>query len=160
MHNIQQIAERSSTRFMVELDDVQMFAPDLVKDIVQNTKRYVSMFGAAIDELLPPIPRAIGAMGDTVDDVLRATRIANLDRNPEVAGSGEPLSAEALKKFLPPQLLRRYEVRFSPLSSTKPVALRGISATEIGKLVSAQCIVLRASDVKPLIEVAAYSWYV
>jgi DNA replication licensing factor MCM7 len=157
---LHEVATRATARFLIDLDDVQMFAPDLVKDIMQNAKRYTSIFCAAIDELLPPISRSIGTEGDTVDDVLRSTRVANLDKNPDVSGDGEQLTDENVRKYLPPALLRRYEVRFAPLTSQKAVPLRNITAQDIGRLVSVRCIVLRSSDVKPLIEVASYAWCV
>ena len=170
-----QVDPKYAVRIQVDLDDVQMFSPELVRDIQQNTRRYSALFSAAIDDMLPPIQRTIGG-DDSAYAVLLATRVLNLDRTAVAAGGeggggggggggaaggggeGGELTAEQIRKFLPPGLLRRFEVRFSCLSSTKPVPLRAVSASDIGRLVAVRCIVLRASDVKPLIEVAAYSW--
>jgi DNA replicative helicase MCM subunit Mcm2 (Cdc46/Mcm family) len=88
-------------------------------------------------------------------------RISRLDANPEVGagGAGAPLSNEELAQHFPRKLLRRYEVRFAPLSSAaaKPSRLRDLGAHALGKFVTAECMVIRASDVKPLIEVAVYA---
>lgn len=37
---------------------------------------------------------------------------------------------------MPPELLRRFEVVFKPLSKAKPVPMRQIGAEHVGKLVS------------------------
>ena len=43
---------------------------------------------------------------------------------------------------MPPELLRRFEVVFKPLSKAKPVPMRQIGAEHVGKLVSVKVIVL------------------
>ncbi len=43
---------------------------------------------------------------------------------------------------IPPELLRRFEVVFKPLSKAKPVPMRQIGAKHVGKLVSVKVIVL------------------
>ena len=42
---------------------------------------------------------------------------------------------------MPPELLRRFEVVFKPLSKAKPVPMRQIGAEHVGKLVSVKVIV-------------------
>jgi DNA replicative helicase MCM subunit Mcm2 (Cdc46/Mcm family) len=158
------VAAQETERFQVDLDDVQMHEPALAVAIVQNTRRYADLFAAAIDELLPAPAREVGERS-TIQDVLQTARLNRLDANPEAAAgaaAGQQLSSEELARFFPPKLLRRYEVRFTPRAeaAAKPLRLRDIGSPHIGKFVTAECIVIRASDVKPLIEVAVYSWCV
>lgn len=41
---------------------------------------------------------------------------------------------------MPPELLRRFEVVFKPLSKAKPVPMRQIGAQHVGKLVSVKVL--------------------
>ncbi len=65
-----------------------------------------------------------------------------------------------LRAMFPPALLRRYEVRIRPRErdETSALALRQVRAGDLGKLVTVRAMVLRASDVRPIIQVAAYTW--
>jgi DNA replication licensing factor MCM7 len=65
-----------------------------------------------------------------------------------------------LRAMFPAALLQRYEVRFKPrqVDEREALSLRQVKAADIGKLVSVRAIVLRASDVKPIVQVAAYTW--
>jgi len=155
---VARIAQGAETRLQVDLDDVQLSDPELARSIALGSKRYADLFATAVDEMLPEPSRVLG--DGSIQDVLQTARISRLDANPDVnaAGAdGEQVSQEQLLKYFPAKLMRRYEVRFAPLSSAKPAKLRDISAAHIGKFVSAECIVIRATDVKPLVEVAAYA---
>ncbi len=146
------IATGAETRFRIELSDVTLHDPSLAVSIAQNARRYADLFSAAIDELMPEPSREV-TDHSTLQDVLRAARLNRLDANPEAAGA-DPA------RFFPPRLLRNYEVRFAPAQAAldKPLRLRDIGSTHIGKFVTAECMVIRASDVKPQIDVAAYTW--
>ena len=146
----------AATRFVIDLDDIQLQDPSLAMAIVQNAKRYADLFAAAIDELLPAPMRALG--DGTIRDVLQTARLSRLDGSADAAGDAGAMSDADLQRFFPARLHRKYEVRFTPLSSARPLRLRDISATSIGKFVTAECMVIRATDVKPLIEVASYAW--
>jgi DNA replication licensing factor MCM7 len=62
-----------------------------------------------------------------------------------------------LKSLFPPELRRRYEVRFTARSKTPTRAVREIGASQIGSLVVVKGIVTRITDVKPLVSVATYT---
>lgn len=49
------------------------------------------------------------------------------------------------------------EVYFKALSAIKQIAIRNVKAEHIGKLVSVKGIVTRASEVKPMMQVATYT---
>nr|XP_032514053.1 DNA replication licensing factor Mcm7 [Danaus plexippus plexippus] len=57
----------------------------------------------------------------------------------------------------PPELIRRFEVYFKDMSTSKSVPIRDVKAEHIGKLVTVRGIVTRCTDVKPLLVVATYS---
>merc|ERR1711962_698176 len=57
----------------------------------------------------------------------------------------------------PPELMRRFEVNFKLNSDIKPLAIRDVKADQIGKLVNIRGIVTRATEVKPMLQVATYT---
>ena len=90
------------------------------------------------------------------EPVDEATRLARAEQQRREA------DAEARKfvlSMIPPALLRRYEVRVLPRADDQKhaMALRQVKANDLGKLVTIKAIVLRATDVKPHILVAAYT---
>lgn len=161
---IQSVADGAETRICIDLNDVQMHEPALALAIVQNSRRYADLFATAIDELMPAAPLAL-AHNASLQDILR---VARLERANEAATSGDGEAGAGAgagagsdpRRLFPPRLMRTYEVRFAPLVDTaaKPLKLRDIGAINVGKLVTAECMVVRASDVKPQIDVAAYTW--
>merc|ERR1712018_1009819 len=56
-----------------------------------------------------------------------------------------------------PELMRRYEVNFKTGSDAKPIPIRDVKADSIGKLVNIRGIVTRATEVKPMLQVATYT---
>ena len=65
-------------------------------------------------------------------------------------------------ELFPPQLLRRYNLYFKPVTGAtgkvnKPLNIRNVKGNHIGKLITIRGIVTRVSDVKPSIEVQAYT---
>ena len=63
---------------------------------------------------------------------------------------------EAQNRF-PSELLRRFEVYFKAPATIKSVSVRQIKARSIGKLVNVKGVVIRATEVKPLLQVATYT---
>jgi DNA replication licensing factor MCM7 len=57
----------------------------------------------------------------------------------------------------PPELMRRYEVYFKSQSSDKIVPIRDVKACQIGKLTMIKGIITRATEVKPMMQVATYT---
>ena len=47
------IAHREQTALCIELDDVSEHDPDLCDAVVENTRRYVSLFADAVFAILP-----------------------------------------------------------------------------------------------------------
>lgn len=49
------------------------------------------------------------------------------------------------------------EIYFKAMSTDKPIAIREVKATNVGKLVTVRGIVTRSTEVKPMIVVATYT---
>ena len=61
------------------------------------------------------------------------------------------------KNRFPNELLRRFEVCLKAPASMKSVSVRQIKARSIGKLVNVKGVVIRATEVKPMLQVATYT---
>jgi DNA replication licensing factor MCM7 len=57
----------------------------------------------------------------------------------------------------PPELMRRFEVSFRSESASKATPIRQVRAECIGRLVQVRGIVTRATDVRPMMQVATYT---
>ena len=95
---------------------------------------------------------------DDVLDVLMARRQARNREMDEVADRDATVESE---KF-PAELTRRYTLVFKPRSlvngePTKALAVRGVRGEHLGKLITMRAIATRVSDVKPIVQVSAYT---
>ena len=61
------------------------------------------------------------------------------------------------RNVFPPELMRRYEVMFKASADSKSMPIRDVKASSIGRLVHIRGIVVRATEVKPLLQVATYT---
>ena len=143
----------------VQLADVKMMDEfGFVEDIEGNTKRYIELFSLVVDDLLkdgvteaPPI--AVGDADPT--QLLQQHRFRQVQQIKQVAG--EKFEWPDFVKMVPKELLRQYELRIEPRVDADKFSLRRVSAVQLGKLVQVQAVVLRCTDVKPMIRNAAYS---
>ncbi|ROV97225.1 hypothetical protein VSDG_04736 [Cytospora chrysosperma] len=165
---MQQLADRKIDEVLVDLDDVaqweeemgeEVSALKLVQSIEGNTKHYVEIFSRAIDDCMPE-PNSDVTFKDDVLDVLMARRQG---RNRELAQGAEAMGDYTLlqDKF-PAELTRRYTLVFKPRSSTqehpvKALSVRQVRGDHLGTLITIRAIATRVSDVKPLVQVSAYS---
>ena len=87
-------------------------------------------------------------------------------RNEAMAMAQEAgMDAPSTASMFPPELTRRYTVYFKPLTpsgssserGSKALAVRHVRADHIGSLVTVRGIVTRVSDVKPAVEINAYT---
>lgn len=157
-------------------DDVA--ALKLVQSIEVNTKHYIELLSRAIDECMPE-PAAdttyISPKDQTPfrgltdvyirfkDDVLDVLMARRQDRNREIEEGAEAMGDPTLvqDKF-PAQLTRRYTLVFKPRSSTsdapvKALSVRQVRGDHLGHLITVRAIATRVSDVKPLVQVSAYT---
>ncbi|CAH1401536.1 unnamed protein product [Nezara viridula] len=144
------IAHREQVSLYIELDDIFEFDNSVIEPILQNSRRYNNIFSDLVYELLPNYKQHDIVGKDTLD-VYIEHRILIDSRNRQSGEVRESNNAH------PPELMRRFEVYFKNLSTVKPIPIREVKANFIGKLVTIQGIVTRATEVKPLISVATYT---
>ncbi|EGD80725.1 DNA replication licensing factor MCM7 [Salpingoeca rosetta] len=149
---MQEIVNRERDVLEIDLDDVYDFgSSDLGDNILQNTKRYTSLFAEACDDLSKDIAVTNENAERTPLDTYIQHRIALLNSNQPEGAEVDP------RTRYPASLLRRYEVMFKPPSTQKGRSIRQVDAKDIGSLVTVEGIVTRATAVKPLMSVATYS---
>ncbi|KAJ1925391.1 DNA replication licensing factor MCM7 [Tieghemiomyces parasiticus] len=154
LDQLQAIADRRQSSITFDLDDVAKFdsyGGALFHNITANTKRYVELFSQAIDALIPPSTVDISYEDDVIDVVLYQRRQRELAAQASADGAG---STEAQ---YPALLTRRYAVYFRPPANRKAVAVRDVTGSHVGQLVTVRGIVTRVTDVKPFLVVCAYS---
>ncbi|RHY91772.1 hypothetical protein DYB37_001831 [Aphanomyces astaci] len=115
---------------------------------MRNTRRYVTLFSDAVDEILPPPSRDISQAHDVLD-VLRLHRVQEATTDPD-----HPVD---IRTIFPPALMRRFELQLIPGVKTKPVPIRDVKASKVGSLVRIKGMVTRVSNVKPLVVVSTYT---
>ena len=111
----------------------------------------MGIFSDAVNDLIPEYRTSDNIQKDTLD-VFIEHRIMVEQRN----HPGGDAPREARNNY-PAQLMRRFEVYFSPATDVRPVSVRQVKATNIGQLVTMKGIVTRTTEVKPKITVATYT---
>ncbi|CAH8333707.1 unnamed protein product [Eruca vesicaria subsp. sativa] len=147
---LQDVANRKVRAVQVDLQDLindKGFDDfhEFIGRLTENTRRYVSIFSSAIDELLP---EPTEAFPDDDHDILMTQRADDGTENADVSDPRQQIPSE-IKRF--------YEVYFKAPSKGRPSTIREVKASHIGQLVRIAGIVTRCSDVKPLMAVAVYT---
>ncbi|KAJ7085753.1 MCM2/3/5 family-domain-containing protein [Mycena belliarum] len=146
---LQRIANRDQQMLIIELEDI-LKSPDsedaskLVRAICDNTRRYVMLFSEVVDEIMKVTPptKDISERDEVIDVIMHQRR----ERNEQMDQAG-----------FPEHILRRYNLYFKPLPSDVVMAVREVRSVHIGHLITVRGIVTRVSEVKPLLQVNAYT---
>ncbi|KAI1305937.1 DNA replication licensing factor mcm7-B [Halotydeus destructor] len=149
---LENIAHREQVALTVELEDIKDFDEDLQQAVTDNGRRFVNIFSDAINELMPEFKTREVISKDTLDVYIEHRIMAEIRNH----GDGDEPGRDP-KNHYPAQLMRRFEVYFSPLQQSKALSVRQVKATHIGKLVTMKGIVVRTTEVKPMITVATYT---
>lgn len=178
MTTLLKIANRQCDSIVIELDDLLNYANylsqtegsgsqemKLLEDVTNNTYHYIELFSQVVDHIMP-LPTVDLAYKDDVLDVILHQRRTRNERIRQQAGGnvdipnieGENLSED----MFPAQLTRRYSLYFKPLTDLfqgrgKAMAVREVKGKHLGQLITIRGIVTRVSDVKPLVQVNAYT---
>ncbi|KAK2466838.1 hypothetical protein APHAL10511_001096 [Amanita phalloides] len=147
MSQLQRIANREQQLLMVELEDIKAYQDDasgLVTRIQNNTRRYVTLFCEVIDKLMPQPTKDISEYDEVIDVIFHQRR----ERNQQLDG---------VQDGFPDHLLRRYNLYFRPLEKDAHMAVREVKGSHLGRLITVRGIVTRVSEVKPLLQVNAYT---
>ncbi|KAI1470062.1 DNA replication licensing factor mcm7 [Daldinia caldariorum] len=162
---MQKLADRTINEVLIELDDIAQWENDtndglkLVESIEMNTKHYVEILSRAIDKKMPAPTTGITFKDDVLDVIMERRQARNRDLAEAAANTNNP---DLLESTFPAQLTRRYTLVFKPRTSTdeKPVkalAVRQVRGEHLGHLITIRGIATRASDVKPIVQVGAYT---
>ena len=203
MEMLQEVANRARTVLEISLDDVlslsqlvqgdydyeEDFEDDsaaghdewsrLAKAVRNNTRRYLSLFADAADEIMPLATSAFEGTEDVFDVLMRQRQYAEEDNQQlratyglSATETGENVATQApvtdSTNQVPRDLLRRYEVKIRPPTGgsalgsakarmSKALPLRCVRASSIGQLVTVRGIATRISEVKPMLSVGTYT---
>ncbi|KAK4540233.1 hypothetical protein LTR36_009638 [Oleoguttula mirabilis] len=169
---LQDIADRTKSQILIDLDDLDQYEKgldqdengplNLVESIERNAYHYIEVFSRAVDQALPAPTKEPNFKDDVLDiimtqrskrnDAVRQQMEANVD-------GGLPES------IFPPELTRRYTLNFKPITPSgsssekggKAMAVRQVRGEHLGHLITVRGIATRVSDVKPAVQVNAYS---
>ncbi|KAK3300829.1 DNA replication licensing factor MCM7 [Chaetomium fimeti] len=162
---LQNLADRKVSEVVVDLDDLASYEKELneglklVEWVEQNTRHYVEILSRAVDKLMPQ-PSENVTFKDDVLDVLMSNRT---QRNEMLEGIADRESDPTiLNDQYPSQLTRRYSLVFKPRTSTpdnpvKALSVRQVRGDHLGHLITIRGIATRVSDVKPIVQVSAYT---
>ncbi|GMM33876.1 mini-chromosome maintenance complex protein 7 [Saccharomycopsis crataegensis] len=151
----------------------------VVDFICANTLRYTELFSRAIDDIMPEPTVDISYKDDVLDVIVRQRKLRNLrlqqENQEELMNTGlmgdiqgnattttNTLENNNQEDLFPASLTRRYCLYFRPLTDLyrgkgKALAVREVKGDLLGQLITVRGIVTRVSDVKPLIQVNAYT---
>ncbi|PBK92927.1 minichromosome maintenance protein mcm7p [Armillaria gallica] len=144
INQLQRIANRDQQMLVVDLEDLHTHDPELVQRIRGNTRRYVSLFSEVVDQIMPLPTKDISDYDEVIDVILHQRR----ERNAQMEGGQDGF---------PEHLLRRHNLYFQPLRSDVAIAVREVRGSQLGRLITVRGIVTRVSEVKPLLQVNAYT---
>jgi len=147
------IAHREQTNLEIDLDDIAQEDEDLANSIRDNTRRYNLLVAEVVESLLPEYKTKDVPSRDALDVFIKH-RLTATARAQEGLAPGVQLPQQL---SFPPELMRRYEVYFKSQSSDKIVPIRDVKACQIGKLTIIKGIITRATEVKPMMQVATYT---
>lgn len=165
------LAHREQVAIRIELNHVYKYDGELYHAIVGNTKRYVKIFSDAISDMLPAYKMKEVTAKDTLDIYIEhRLRLEAANHPSQSAESQESQETEVgrdPRNRYPSELMRRFEVYFSPLTEREvdgevqrvhsSLAVREVKASHIGKFVTVNGIVTRSTEVKPVMIVATYT---
>jgi len=149
------VAHREQVSIYIDLDDVAEFDEELAEAIRENTRRYNVLVADVIESLLPDYKEREVAAKDALDVFIQHRHLIEARRQ-----EGQPpgqQDQQTRNNTFPPELMRRYEVYFKSQNSDKVIPIRDVKATHVGKLVNVRGIVTRATEVKPMMQVATYT---
>ncbi|XKL60425.1 hypothetical protein PGB90_007482 [Kerria lacca] len=142
------ISHREQVELCIELDDLEEFDASLSETVLENTKRYVNIVSDIVQSILPNFKYKEVIPKDSLD-IFIEHRLLIEQRN-QSTEQRDP------RNRYPPELLRRYEIYFSDLKNRKIIPIREVKACHIGKLVTVRGVVMRCTEVKPMMVVATY----
>ncbi|KAJ5705097.1 hypothetical protein N7536_000786 [Penicillium majusculum] len=171
MQILQDIANRDTSNILIELDDLSVFEKSmpegedlkLVESIEKNTKRYIDVISQAVDDVMPTETKDVTFKDDVLDVIMSQREKRN--ETMETAMEADMEAAATAPSMFPPELTRRYTLNFKPLTpsgssaerDSKALAVRYVRGEHLGSLITVRGITTRVSDVKPAVQINAYT---
>ncbi|KAF1836620.1 DNA replication licensing factor CDC47 [Decorospora gaudefroyi] len=172
MNQLQEVANRMRDEIQIDLNDLEAYEKAtsddehnyrLIESIERNAHHYIDIFSRAVDKCLPPPTRELNFKDDVLD-VIMTQRSKRNERMQELQGVDDAAQA-APESMFPPALTRRYTLNFRPRipsgassqRNMKALAVRNVRGEHLGHLITVRGIATRVSDVKPAVQVNAYS---
>ncbi|KAK5735266.1 DNA replication licensing factor MCM7 [Elasticomyces elasticus] len=173
MNMLEDIAEREKSQVLIDLDDLEQYEKsldeeavlslNLVSSVERNANHYLEIFSRAVDKVIPAPTKDPNFKDDVIDIIMtqRSKRNENVRQQMEATADG-PIP----ESIFPPELTRRYTLNFKPLTLSaassekeggKALAVRQVRGEHLGHLITVRGITTRVSDVKPSVQVNAYS---
>ncbi|KAL9122878.1 MAG: hypothetical protein Q9187_000567 [Circinaria calcarea] len=170
MELLQNVADRQSSEICIELDDLDAYERSLgdheslrlVESIERNAKHYIDILSQAVDKVMPKETREISFKDDVLDIIMSQRQ----KRNETMALAVEhDLDPSLPASVFPAELTRRYTLTFKPITPSgtnnernqKALAVRNVRGEHLGHLITVRGITTRVSDVKPAVQVNAYT---
>ncbi|MCJ1227513.1 Mcm2-7 hexameric complex component [Toensbergia leucococca] len=171
MEILQKVVDRQIDQVTIELDDLDSYEKAvgddlglrLVESVERNAKHYIEVLSQAVDKVMPKETREISRFKDDVLDIIMSQREK---RNETMSMAAEnDIDPSLPESIFPAELTRRYTLAFKPItpsgSSTdrnqKALAVRNVRGEHLGQLITVRGITTRVSDVKPAVQVNAYT---
>jgi DNA replication licensing factor MCM7 len=171
MKLLQEVANRQKDQIIIDLDDLDSYEKalgdqgvglKLVQSIEENAFHYIEIFSRAVDTLMPQPEKDI-SFKDDVLDVIMTLRSRRNDKIREAMDAETPQPDS--QDLFPPELTRRYTLNFKPVTPSssssektgKALAVRQVRGSHLGHLITVRGIATRVSDVKPSVQVNAYT---
>ncbi|KAL0938700.1 DNA replication licensing factor MCM7 [Colletotrichum truncatum] len=136
----------------------------LVHSIEINTKHYVELMSRAVDKLMPKPSSDVNFKDDVLDVLMERRQRKNeaVQRAATEPVDGQLPDPTLAEDKFPAELTRRYTLAFKPRSEiasdpTKALAVRQVKGEHLGHLITIRAIATRVSDVKPIVQVSAYT---
>ncbi|TVY41074.1 DNA replication licensing factor [Lachnellula occidentalis] len=163
---LQKVADRYEEEITIDLDDLAKYDRlseengqplNLVDSIETNAKHYLDIMAKAVDNVMPQPTREINYKDDVLDVLMAQRTLRNNALVQAAADQTDPIEPE----LFPAELTRRYTLNFKPRTQTddplKALAVRQVRGEHLGHLITVRGITTRVSDVKPTVEVNAYT---
>ncbi|KAI9751884.1 MAG: Mcm2-7 hexameric complex component [Candelina submexicana] len=171
---LQDVADRYKSEITIELDDLDVFFPQyekalgddaglkLVESIELNAKHYIEILSRAVDKVMPRETREISFKDDVLDIIMSQRERRNETMTLAAENDLDPALPTSI---FPAELTRRYSLNFKPITpsgssserNTKALAIRNVRGEYLGHLITVRGITTRVSDVKPAVQVNAYT---
>ncbi|KAI4113549.1 MAG: hypothetical protein LQ345_005493, partial [Seirophora villosa] len=170
MDQLQEVVDRKRDELLIELDDLDNYEKSLgddmglklVESIERNARHYVDILSQAVDKIMPKETKELSFKADVLD-IIQSQREK---RNESVLFTAETDAEQPPPDTLfPAELTRRYTLAFKPLTPSvsndgrnlKALAIRHVRGEHLGRLITVRGIATRVSDVKPAVQVNAYT---